>query len=482
MKASGKYSQVWVNLAIGSGILVGLLLLIQTISTYFFVYGRIVHDEALQEVGRKEAAIARTANLEHVTDVHRLGPVLRELRLEAPKQIAWMRILDMDSHVLAQTGQPLVKLPTPDQLRQSLVLHQPRSNITHSSSGDILVVVSRMRLPRPEPPKGFDPRRGPPPRDDLAFTEIAIYVDSVNLHLGALRQNLIIGCLAAIVLLSSMLSIWLLFRRYIRARELEQQVELARSVQADLLPSAESRKPSRNLEFAAAFFPAATVGGDFYDVFTADDGQISIVLGDVAGKGISAALLMGVLHGAIRSLNGTRSAADQERGGQWLNRFLCEKTARERFVSLFWAYYLPGTGELRYINAGHLPPLLVRSSGVEKLESGGPVLGVLPLATYTSGTVQVDAGDILIVFSDGVAEALNAKDEEFGEGRISEIACRNIERSPQQICDAILTEVNVFLGGLKAHDDQTLLIVRLTPALKPELQPAFQDSTLQELA
>jgi sigma-B regulation protein RsbU (phosphoserine phosphatase) len=214
------------------------------------------------------------------------------------------------------------------------------------------------------------------------------------------------------------------------------------------------------------------VGGDFYDVFTAEDGIISIVLGDVAGKGISAALLMGVLHGAIRSMNSTRSAVGQEQGSQWLNQFLCEKTARERFVSLFWAYYLPETGQLRYINAGHLPPLLVRSTGVEKLECGGPVLGVLPLAAYNAGTVQVDSGDVLIVFSDGIAEALNARDEEFGEQRISEVACRNIGDSPQQICDAILREVKSFLGGLKAHDDQTLLVVRLTPAAKPEPEAA----------
>jgi sigma-B regulation protein RsbU (phosphoserine phosphatase) len=95
--------------------------------------------------------------------------------------------------------------------------------------------------------------------------------------------------------------------------------------------------------------------------------------------------------------------------------------------------------------------------------------------------VQVDAGDVLIVFSDGLAEALNARDEEFGESRISEIACRNIERTPQQICDAILGEVNSFLGGLKAHDDQTLLVVRLTPALKSELAPEIRESALQHL-
>ena len=352
MKRSGKYSQVWVNVAIGSGILLGLVLLIQTITTYFFVYGRIIREEASQEVGRKETAIVRTAVSERVTDIHRLTSVISELRRDSPKQVAWIRILDMDGNVVAQTGNSLVKPPTRDQLHRILERHQSKSEMTHSGNGEILVVVSRLRFLRPEPPRKFEPPSGPPPRELPAFTEVAIYVNGVNIHLGALRQNLIVGCLAAIALLASMVLIGFLFRRYIRARQLEQQVDLARSVQADLLPSAEGRKPSANLEFAAAFFPAATVGGDFYDVFTAEDGHISIVLGDVAGKGISAALLMGVLHGAIRSMNHIRSASDQEQGSQWLNQFLCEKTARERFVSLFWAYYLPETGELRYINAG----------------------------------------------------------------------------------------------------------------------------------
>jgi sigma-B regulation protein RsbU (phosphoserine phosphatase) len=281
-----------------------------------------------------------------------------------------------------------------------------------------------------------------------------------------------------------MAMIAILFNRYIKARQLEQQLELARRVQTDLLPASSGSRASANLDFAAAFLPAATIGGDFYDVFTAADAPVSIVLGDVAGKGISAALLMGVLHGAIRSMRWTRSAVDQEEASRWLNQFLCEKTAREKFVSLFWAYFLPETGLLQYVNAGHLPPLLVRANGgtqtEERLETGGPVLGLLPQAQYRSGVTQVDAGDVLVIFSDGVCEATNAKDEEFGEARISEIVRRNIKLTPQEICNAVLAEVKVFLGDLKAHDDQTLLIVRLVPAGKqPELLSQQMPEVLQ---
>jgi sigma-B regulation protein RsbU (phosphoserine phosphatase) len=218
------------------------------------------------------------------------------------------------------------------------------------------------------------------------------------------------------------------------------------------------------------------VGGDFYDLFTADDGSVSVVLGDVAGKGISAALLMGVLHGSIRSMSWTRTPAGHEEAARRLNQFLCEKTARERFASLFMGFFTPSSdngeqGTLCYVNGGHLPPLLVRASGkhsVERVEAGGPVLGLLPAATYECGTALIRADDVLVIFSDGVAEATNRQDEEFGEGRIAEIVRRHIDESPQQICDAVLSEVKRFLGDLKAHDDQTLLVVRLAPTWKAE--------------
>jgi len=468
-----KNSQIWVKAAIGSGILLGLVLLVQTVSTYFFVYDKIVRDQAAQEVERKEATLLRSAISAKVSDPHQLGPLLEEMRRESPKQIAWIRIMNRDAAVVAQSGVPLTALPTPGQLRDQLRMHQATRNMIKSSSGDILVVDSRLRfLGRPgEPP----PPGGPPPAP--LFSEIAIYVEGVTVNFGALRQNLIIGCLAAIALLVSMASIGLLFNRYIRARQLEQQLELARSVQTDLLPASDRV----NLDFAAAFLPAATIGGDFYDVFTGENAPVSLVLGDVAGKGISAALLMGVLHGAIRSMRWTRSAVDQEEASQWLNQFLCEKTARERFVSLFWAYFLPETGLLRYVNAGHLPPLLIRAAGAEaeRLEAGGPVLGLLPAAQYSSGTARVEPGDVLVVFSDGVAEAANIHDEEFGDTRITDIVRRNIALGPQEICDAILREVELFLGPMKPHDDQTLLVVRLVPATKQSVSSSsYQESSL----
>jgi alkylated DNA nucleotide flippase Atl1 len=486
MNTGGTRSQLWVKFAITAGILLGLALLVQTISTYFFVYDKLVGDEAFREAERQETALIKLAAQSGVKDARQLSNVLAELVRDSPRQLAWIRVVNPQGDVLAMGGTPLTKAPSEEQLLRQLQQHITVKRVIDSKSGKILDAVLRFRLSGPPPPLLPVPpqdRFGPPPnlrvpggRDGPTFVEVAIYQEGVSVSFSALRRNLVIGCLAALVLLASMISIGFLFARDIRARQLEQQIELARTVQTELLPS--SQKPLSPLvsaDFSAIFVPAATVGGDFYDIFTSDEGQTSLVLGDVAGKGISAALLMGVVHGAIRSMDWTRSGAKHEESTVRLNQFLCEKTARERFASLFWASFTPETNILRYINAGHLPPLLIRNGTggdrvTERLQDGGPVLGLLPSAKYRYGETPLDAGDLLIVFSDGIAEAMNKNEEEFGEERIVQIAQRNIGRHPRQICDAIVSGISAFLGPLKPHDDQTLLVVRLIPVGAERIQ------------
>jgi serine phosphatase RsbU (regulator of sigma subunit) len=470
MNSRGKRSQLWVKLAISAGILLGLTLLIETITTYFFVYDKVITEEAFQEAERQEAALLRLAAQSGVRDVHRLGPLVEVLQRDSPRQVAWMRILDFDGHVLAQAGNPLKTAPTIAQLRYQLEAHKPFRREHASSSGRILISLLRFRFNGPPPqPERFGNH---PPMP--AFAEIAIYRDGVTVPFGDLRRNLTIGCLAALALLASMVLIGILFTRFIQARQLEQQVELARTVQAGLLPTPQTLLSSAaKVDFGAVFVPAAAIGGDFYDIFTNEEGHTSLVLGDVAGKGISAALLMGVLHGAIRSLDWTESGADHEAATIRLNRLLCEKTARERFASLFWANFDPASGLLRYINAGHLPPLLIGAHKMERLAGGGPVLGLLPGAQYRCAETAVEAGDLLVVFSDGIAEAMNAAEEEFGEKRIGDIVREHQEQHPRMICDALVGGIAQFLGPLKPHDDQTLLIVRLTPVAATK-EPALE--------
>lgn len=168
-----------------------------------------------------------------------------------------------------------------------------------------------------------------------------------------------------------------------------------------------------------------------------------------------------------------------------LNRMLCARLPGDRFVSLFWAYYEPGGRTLRYINAGHPPPLLFERgakrravapalstwrppeddvSGARLLETGGPVLGLLREATYESESITLHGGDLLVVYSDGLTEAWNQADEEFGEDRLYRAIARNLDRPADEIQRAVLDEVKSFVGSRRFEDDLTLLVVRFGEA------------------
>jgi sigma-B regulation protein RsbU (phosphoserine phosphatase) len=209
--------------------------------------------------------------------------------------------------------------------------------------------------------------------------------------------------------------------------------------------------------------PADEVTGDFYDTFRTEQG-LALVIGDVSGKGIPAALLMGVIHGAVRSSAWTASPASHERGTAELNRLLCERTSGERFASMFWSYCDVRNGSMHYVNAGHSVPMLigVRNGKVEtkKLDVGGPVLGLLPSAAYMQGQVEIRLGDVIVLYSDGLVEATNAPGDEFGESRLSELISRSLAETAESIRDSILASVRGFLGGSHAHDDLTCVVAK----------------------
>ena len=163
-----------------------------------------------------------------------------------------------------------------------------------------------------------------------------------------------IGCSAAIALVAALLMIGLRFRHYLRGRQFAQQLEMARAVQFDLLPSA--KPPSDKIDFAAECIPAWQVGGDFYDVLELEHGQIGLVLGDISGKGMSAALLMALMHGAVHSSLWTGPASNHEESTARLNKLLCEKSSRERFASFFWCYFDPATSGLTISMRATCPP------------------------------------------------------------------------------------------------------------------------------
>jgi sigma-B regulation protein RsbU (phosphoserine phosphatase) len=293
---------------------------------------------------------------------------------------------------------------------------------------------------------------------------MALYLDSASAVYGELLSNLIVNGAAALGLVASMVLLWFRFPNYVRGKQLERQTELARQVQMDLLPPADSE--FEDLDFAAQCVPAWQVGGDFYDVFSTDDGHIAIVLGDVSGKGLPASVVVGLLVGAVRASSWLVGALEHQAATGRLSELLRARTAFERFASLFWCYYDPGTRILRYVNAGHLPPIVFKRNGggepeVLRLEEGGPVLGVVAGAEYEQGQAEVNVGDLLVLYSDGVVEAANASDEQFGEERLLALIRENLARPSAEIRDEILRQVHAFLGAQPPQDDLTLVVARI---------------------
>ena len=289
-----------------------------------------------------------------------------------------------------------------------------------------------------------------------------MYIHHVSL--GLLLTSLIINCTAAVGLVASMVLLWFRFPGYVKGKHLEQQTELARQVQMDLMPP--SNSIIEKLDFAAECVPAWQVGGDFYDVFANSEGRIAVCLGDVSGKGLPASVVVGLLLGAVRASDWMKGGPELEAASKRLNELLRTRTSTERFASLFWCFYEPDTKMLRYINAGHLPPMIAKRNGngalqIERLEDGGPVLGVIPAADYHEGEIALAPGDLIVMYSDGVVEATDHTDDQFGEDRLMAIIQENSQKPAAEIRDEILRRVREFLKEEPPQDDLTLVVARI---------------------
>jgi hypothetical protein len=385
---------------VACGLLLGMVLLAQMMGAYRFVSSDLVQREAQHETNRKIVAVEQMAGVLDAQDAERLSEIVNEAVRESPTQIAWLRILQLDGTPVAEIGVPAEKLYSPSRMQQAIESHEILSKIAETPSGRVLV-TARPFHPEPGPFGAAVNGEGheSPPRP-LAV-EIAIYLNSVAAPFGPLRFRVLTGSVAALVLMIAMIVIGLRFGPYLRGKQLQQQAEVARAVQLDLMPPMESIP--EDLEFAGACIPAWQVGGDFYDVFSDKNGRIGLMLTDVAGKGLPAALLSSLIQEALRATSWTSDALVQAKAAEQLNDFLCERSAPERFASMICCYYEPRTSTLRYVNAGHLPPILVHreqneSFSIQRLEDGGPVLGLLPGAFYLQGEVAVGPGDLLVTF------------------------------------------------------------------------------------
>jgi len=245
---------------------------------------------------------------------------------------------------------------------------------------------------------------------------------------------------------------------------MKRDLQIAREIQGWLLPNAPPAIPGFEIAFQTR--PANTVAGDYYDVFTRsgaapDEERLLVAVADVAGKSIPAALLMATFQASLRTLSVTQSSLAELVAS--MNQYACTNSQGGlRFTTAFLSELDPSTGTLTYINAGHNAPMLCRKSGgLERLESGGLPIGIKADAQYETGSVVLAPGDWLVIFTDGVIEALNVASEEFGETRLLANIAQATNGSPAQMMTRIMTDLDRFVGNTPQHDDVTCLLLKM---------------------
>jgi serine phosphatase RsbU (regulator of sigma subunit) len=241
------------------------------------------------------------------------------------------------------------------------------------------------------------------------------------------------------------------------ADRFEHEMEIAREVQRRLFPQSVPAVP--NAEFAARCIQARSVGGDYYDFLPLGPGRVGLVIADISGKGVHAALRMANLQAHLRSQAGV-APEDPLRVLRQVNRMLCESTDAGHFATLFLGVYADASRRLTYINCGHNPPLCLRADGtIEMLEATATVIGAFENWECSLGRTQMAPGDVLVAYSDGITEAINDSGQ-FGEDRLVAAVREHAHESPDRILSGILDRVREFSDGAQS-DDLTLVVTRV---------------------
>jgi serine phosphatase RsbU (regulator of sigma subunit) len=251
-------------------------------------------------------------------------------------------------------------------------------------------------------------------------------------------------------------------------RRIRREFEVACQVQSCLLPSSAPDYP--RLDFGFFYQPAREVGGDYYDFIPYDPDRLGLAVGDVSGKGLASALLMASLQGLVR-MNLAARAGEVARFAAELNDSLFKLTPSNRYATMFFAIVDLSAQTLHYVNAGHNPPLLFRNGAAtahgldtaESLRDGGPPVGILARSEYRSEQLRLHGGDVLVAYTDGVIEALNPQQEEFGEARLSGIVRSSLALGAADICKRITSRLQDFVAEGPQWDDITLLVMKVKP-------------------
>lgn len=456
---------MWLRIFLGIGFILGLLLFVRTFLSYRYVSEQLLTSYLGQRAGDYITEIQNMVRTLEPGDSRELQDLLDVFFESNAEQLAYVGIFN-------QQGSPAAFASTSDlhTISQSTIdsiLVSGEQSVIQRGTGNeperlVLTTPFRFRIDRGQP---GPPEAGAAPGSPrFMIAQIALRSEGMSDAYAPLRRNLVVSVAAAFALLISITTVILRLKSYLKGQELEQQLALAGHVQRELLP--DELPALYDLEISAEFEPAQGVAGDYYDVFVMKDGRISLLLGDVSGKGIPAAIIMASLHGSVH-------ATDLEPGSDrlskhifQLNRDLYARTPANRFVTLVWSVYDPETRTLEYVNAGHPAPILLRESDsgpalIEQLDQGGPPLGAFLTSSYSQAEKKLKSGDLLVFYSDGLDEAENRDGEMYGEDRVIEVVRSRAGESSEVVREAIVRNVLSFTEGSGHQDDLTLLVVRI---------------------
>jgi sigma-B regulation protein RsbU (phosphoserine phosphatase) len=249
-----------------------------------------------------------------------------------------------------------------------------------------------------------------------------------------------------------------LFKEALEKQRMEKDLELARTIQKNLLPKKFPKL--KNFEISAFNESARQVGGDYFDIVKLSDQKTLVAIADVSGKGVQAALMMANLQAFLKSIS--KQSIPLSEATNLINDLVSENTMMGNFITFFWAELNDNSKELTFVNAGHNPPLLVRNGEIIKFQKGGMILGVMETTVpYEATNIKVESNDAIILFTDGVTEAMNSKNEEYTDLRLEELVKINFNKSSKELLDTIKRDVLNFTQNAEQSDDLTALIIKV---------------------
>jgi sigma-B regulation protein RsbU (phosphoserine phosphatase) len=249
-----------------------------------------------------------------------------------------------------------------------------------------------------------------------------------------------------------------LFKEEVEKQKMEEELEIARDIQKNLLPH--EIPEFGNIEVSASNVSSKQVGGDFYDVIPLSENSFCAAIADVSGKGVPAALLMANLQAFLKII--CKHGMQLVEATALINDLITENTMDGKFITFFWGIYDDKNKTFQYVNAGHNPPLLIRDGKITYLKKGGIILGVMKTFTpYLSETIQLEKDDVIVLFTDGITEAKNVNDDEFSDEKLETLAVNLAGFSPDRIMEYIKESVQDFSAGTHQSDDITLMVLKL---------------------